>query len=68
MKWVLHVDPAQSLSYFKSSMSKWLGRLMSNYLYMDTSMNVAEMYAGLLNVEQTYVSSAGDHRLSAKGK
>ena len=68
MKWVLHVDPAQSLSYFKSSMSKWLGRLMSNYLYMDTSMNVAEMYAGLLNGEQTNFSSAEDHRLSAKGK
>jgi len=35
---------------------------------MDTSMIVAEMYAGLLNGEQTNVSSAEDRRLNAKGK
>ena len=56
------MDTAQMLNYFKSSLSKRLGRLMSNKLCMDTSMYmlmiVAEMYEGLLYGEQTDVNNA----------
>ena len=53
---------AQLLNNFKSSLSKRLGRLMSNKLCMNTSMcmlkSVAKMYEGLLFGEQTKVNNA----------
>ena len=66
------MDPAQLLNDFKSSLSKRLGRLMSNKLCMDASMYmlmiVAKMYTGLLSGEQTDDRNAEDRSLSAKGK
>ena len=58
------------MNYLKSSLSKWLDRLMSSELCLDASkyMIVAEMYAGLLYGEQTDVSSAANLRLRAEGK
>ena len=66
------MDPAQLLNDFKSSLSKRLGRLMSNKLCMDASMHmlmiVAKMYAGLLNGEQTDVNNAKERPSCAEGK